>query len=180
MELLVDAGPYKEIGGLRAVELLVGSQDDPSSGAHPAASRANLHIHTPKCLADRVGGDSETVADHVEREPVAVEVCCLVDVLVAELRTHSAPRNSVALEMREHCGAVDVEATGELGYRVAFHICGNQPFDVSASEPDLGLVVTACEPSGSLRVNVSSAPQIANSPCQRLERSRHWGLKAVP
>jgi hypothetical protein len=32
------------------------------------------------------------VADRLEREPVTVEDCRFVDVLVAELRTHSTPR----------------------------------------------------------------------------------------
>jgi hypothetical protein len=54
------------------------------------------------------------VADRLEREPDTVEDGRFVDVLVAELRTHSTPRDTVALKMREHCGAVDLEVSGEL------------------------------------------------------------------
>jgi hypothetical protein len=32
--------------------------------------------------------------------------------------------------MIEHCGAVDVEASGKLENRVAFRVCSSQPFDV--------------------------------------------------
>jgi hypothetical protein len=67
-----------------------------------------------KRFGDRVGGDQEAVADRLEREPVTVEDGRSVDVLVAELRTHSTPRDTVALKMREHCGAVDLEVSGEL------------------------------------------------------------------
>jgi hypothetical protein len=44
------------------------------------------------------------VADRFEREPVMVEDGRLIDVLVAKLRTHSTTRDTVALEMSEHCG----------------------------------------------------------------------------
>lgn len=37
-----------------------------------------------------------------------------MDILGAELRTRSAPRETVALEMSKHRGAVDVEASGKL------------------------------------------------------------------
>jgi hypothetical protein len=77
------------------------------------------------------------VADRLEREPVTVEDGRFVDVLVAELRTHSTPRDTVALKMREHCGAVDLEVSGELENRVAFRVCSSQPFDVSGSGLDL-------------------------------------------
>jgi hypothetical protein len=45
-----------------------------------------------------------------------------------------------------------------LENRVALRVCADQPFDVSGSKADLGLAVTACEPSGGLGVEVSSAP----------------------
>ena len=61
-----------------------------------------------------------------------------MDILVAELRTRAAPRDTVALEMSEHRGALDVEASSKLENRVAIGVCGNQPFDVSGSEADLG------------------------------------------
>ena len=86
-----------------------------------------------------------------------------MDVLVAELRTRSAPKDTVALEMSEHRGAVDVEASGELENRVAFSVCGNQPFDVIRSEVDLGLAVAGRELPGTLDLEVSSPLQMANS-----------------
>jgi hypothetical protein len=116
-----------------------------------------------KRLGDGVRGHEETVADQLEREPVTIEDGRFVNVRVAELRTRSTPRDTVAFEMSEHRRAVDVEASCEPEYRVAIRVCGNEPLDVSGSEPDLGLAVTACEPAGGLRVEVSSAPRIANS-----------------
>jgi len=86
-----------------------------------------------------------------------------VDILVAELRTRSAPRDAVALEMSEHRGAVDVEASRKLENRAAFRVSGNEPFDVSVSEADLGPTVMACELPDALSVDVSSALRIANS-----------------
>jgi hypothetical protein len=86
-----------------------------------------------------------------------------VDILVAELRTRSAPRDAVALEMSKHRGAVDVEASGKLEDRAAVGVCGDQPFDVSGSEADLGLAICGCELPGALDLEVSSAPKIANS-----------------
>jgi hypothetical protein len=64
--------------------------------------------------------------------------------------------------MSEHRGAVDVEPRGELENRVTFRVCGNQPFDVSGSESDLGLTDAGCELPGALDIEVSPAPRIAN------------------
>ena len=86
-----------------------------------------------------------------------------MDILVAELRTRSAPRDAVAFEMSKHRGAVDIEASGKLENRAAFRVCGNQPFDVSVSEADLGLAIVGRELPGALDLEVSSASMIANS-----------------
>jgi hypothetical protein len=66
-----------------------------------------------KRLGDGVRGHEETVADQLEREPVTVEGGRFVDVRVAELGTHSTPRDTVAFEMSEHCGVVDVKGSVE-------------------------------------------------------------------
>ena len=84
-------------------------------------------------------------------------------VAVVEFRTRSAPRDTVALEMSKHRGAVDVEASGKLENRAAFRMSGNQPFDVSVSEADLGLAIDGFELPDALDLEVSSASMIANS-----------------
>ena len=114
--------------------MLVGGQRDSDSRAYPTASRANLHTDTTKCLADHVRGDKEAVTDYVKREPITIEIGRLDDVLVAELRTCRAPRDTVALEMREHRGSVHLETTDKLGYGVPFRVCGDQLLDIGASE----------------------------------------------
>jgi len=86
-----------------------------------------------------------------------------VDILVAELLTRSGQRDAVALETSKHRGAVDVETSGEPENRAAFRVSGNQPFDVSVSEADLGLAIIGRELPGALDLEASSAPQIANS-----------------
>ena len=143
--------------------MLVGGQRDSDSRAYPTASRANLHTHTPKCLANHVRGDKVAVTDYVKREPITIEIGRLDDVLVAELRTCRAPRGTVALEMREHRGSVHLETTDKLGYGVPSRVCGDQLLDIGASEPNLGLAITARRQRRALRIETSSAPQITNS-----------------
>jgi hypothetical protein len=70
---------------------------------------------------------------------------------------------------------VDVEASGELENRVAVGGCGNQPFDVSGSEADLGLAICGCDLPGALDLEVSSTRQTANS----LVRDLHEVLTGV-
>jgi hypothetical protein len=58
---------------------------------------------------------------------------------------------------------VDIEASGKLENRAVFRVCGNQPFDVSGSEADLGLTVCGRKLPDALDLEVFSALRIANS-----------------
>jgi hypothetical protein len=58
--------------------------------------------------------------------------------------------------MCEHRGAVDVEAGDKLGYGVPFLVCGNEPLQVSASEPALDLSIARSDPPGGSSVDVFS------------------------
>jgi hypothetical protein len=65
--------------------------------------------------------------------------------------------------MCEHRGAVDVEAGDELGYGVPFLVCGNEPLDVSASEPALDLSTDRSDPPGGSAVDIFWALTTATS-----------------
>src|ERR1039458_9246995 len=77
-----------------------------------------------------------------------METRCLCDILSAELGARLPPRDTVAIEMCEHRGAVDVEAGDKLGYGVPLLVRGNEPRHVSASESALDLSIARSEPCG--------------------------------
>jgi hypothetical protein len=65
--------------------------------------------------------------------------------------------------MCEHRGAVDIEAGDKLGYGVPFLVRGNEPLDVSASEPALDLLIASSDPPGSSGVDIFWALTTAKS-----------------
>jgi len=67
------------------------------------------------------------------------------------------PRDTGTLEMSEHCRAVDVEVSGELGYGVPFLVRGDEPLHGSASEPALDLSTARSDPCDGPGVDVFSA-----------------------
>jgi hypothetical protein len=103
------------------------------------------------------------VADGGEREPVAIETRGPCDILSAELGARLPPRDTVAIEMSEHRGAVDVEAGDKLAYGAPFIVRGNEPIHVSASEPALDLSIASSDPPGCSGVDVFSALTTATS-----------------
>jgi hypothetical protein len=64
--------------------------------------------------------------------------------------------------MPQHRGALDVETSNELGYGVPFNVGGDQPLDISASQPVVGLAVARSAPPSGFRVDVSLAVESAD------------------
>ena len=69
-----------------------------SSSSHVEDVSSRPQAHAPKRHSNRVMGDKETNSDHLKRESVTMEGDCLVDVLVAEIRSRSATSDATALK----------------------------------------------------------------------------------